>query len=291
MGTQFCARLVPGKRLTGILFFVLEVWLSGVVTGCGSSSGGSSTPVKTTPTVAWATPAPITYGTALSSVQLDATASVPGTFTYSPTAGTIETGGTQTLTATFTPTVTTDYNTATASVSLTVTQATPTITWPTPASTTQGTPLSSTQLDATANVSGSLVYSPSAGTIEPLGVNTLSVIFTPNDTTDYTTATAAVSLTVTSQSGSTPQTTLSFVQQMVNLDNLAEFPAGSSHNTIDSDDPRKLPPTSGTSPTCFYCDVDGGNFFGDMTINGVLRWSRLFGQFSPIFKWKFCFSV
>jgi hypothetical protein len=24
---------------------------------------------------------------------------------------------------------------------------------------------------------------------------------------------------------------------------------------------------------------------------GALRWSRLFGQFSPIFKWKFCFSV
>ena len=23
----------------------------------------------------------------------------------------------------------------------------------------------------------------------------------------------------------------------------------------------------------------------------LLRWSRLFGQFSPIFKWKFCFSV
>lgn len=22
-----------------------------------------------------------------------------------------------------------------------------------------------------------------------------------------------------------------------------------------------------------------------------MRWSRLFGQFSPIFKWKFCFSV
>ena len=50
-----------------------------------------------TPTVTWAAPAAITYGTALSATQLDATASVPGTFTYTPAAGTILGAGTQTL--------------------------------------------------------------------------------------------------------------------------------------------------------------------------------------------------
>ena len=39
--------------------------------------------------ITWANPAGIVYGTALGSAQLDATASVPGTFTYSPAAGTV----------------------------------------------------------------------------------------------------------------------------------------------------------------------------------------------------------
>src|SRR5205823_5918498 len=41
----------------------------------------------TTPTITWATPADIVYGTALSATQLNATASTAGTFTYTPAAG------------------------------------------------------------------------------------------------------------------------------------------------------------------------------------------------------------
>ncbi len=81
---------------------------------------GSVTVNQATPTVTWAAPSAITSGTALSSAQLDATASVPGTLVYSPAAGTVPGVGTQTLTASFTPTDTTDYTTATASVLLTV---------------------------------------------------------------------------------------------------------------------------------------------------------------------------
>ena len=40
-----------------------------------------------TPTITWADPASISYGTALSSAQLDATASVPGTFSLQPGGG------------------------------------------------------------------------------------------------------------------------------------------------------------------------------------------------------------
>ena len=43
--------------------------------------------LKATPVITWATPADITYGTALSATQLNATASVPGTFAYTPAAG------------------------------------------------------------------------------------------------------------------------------------------------------------------------------------------------------------
>jgi hypothetical protein len=148
------------------------------------------------PVISWATPAAITYGTTLSSTQLNATASVPGTFIYNPAAGTTPAGGTNTLSVTFSPTDTTDYTTATANVSLTVNKATPIITWATPAAITYGTTLSSTQLNATASVPGTFIYNPAAGTTPAGGTNTLSVTFSPTDTTDYNTATAAVTLAV-----------------------------------------------------------------------------------------------
>ena len=100
-------------------------------------------------------------------------------------------GNGQDLSATFTPTDTDDYTTATATVSINVVQATPTITWSNPADITYGTPLGGTQLDATANVAGTFVYTPASGTVLNAGNDqTLSVTFTPTDTTDYTTATA-----------------------------------------------------------------------------------------------------
>jgi hypothetical protein len=77
-----------------------------------------------------------------------------------------------------------------------VNQATPKITWAKPAAITYGTPLSSTQLDATASAPGSFVYSPPSGTVLSEGTQTLSVTFTPTDTTDYTTATDSVNFTV-----------------------------------------------------------------------------------------------
>ena len=47
-------------------------------------------------------------------------------------------------------------------------------------------------------IPGTFVYNPPAGTIEPVGTNTLSVTFTPTDSTDYTTSTASVQLVVDS---------------------------------------------------------------------------------------------
>jgi hypothetical protein len=149
-----------------------------------------------TPTITWATPAAITYGIALSATQLNATASVAGTFAYSPAVGTVLTAGSQTLSVTFTPTNTTDYKTATASVALTINKATPTITWSTPAAIVNGTALSATQLDATASVPGTFAYSPASGTVPATGSQILTVTFTPTDTTDYNTASDSITLTV-----------------------------------------------------------------------------------------------
>jgi hypothetical protein len=84
---------------------------------------GSAGKCRISPTnevITWANPAPITYGTALTSNQLDATANVCGTFAYTPTNGTVLNPGTNTLTVVFTPTDTVDYSTMTDSVSLVV---------------------------------------------------------------------------------------------------------------------------------------------------------------------------
>ena len=90
---------------------------------------GAVTVTKATPTVSWATPSAITYGTALSSTQLNATSGgVAGGFVYTPASGTVLGAGSQTLSVTFNPTDTTDYNTASGSVTLTVNKATPTLT-------------------------------------------------------------------------------------------------------------------------------------------------------------------
>ena len=151
---------------------------------------------KAMPTITWKTPAAITYGTALSATQLDATASVGGTFKYSPAAGTILKAGTQTLSVTFTPTETSEYGSATATVSLTVNKAQPAITWAAPAAITYGIALSATQLDATSSVAGAFVYSPVPGTVLNAGSQTLSVTLTPTDTADYISATKATTLTI-----------------------------------------------------------------------------------------------
>jgi hypothetical protein len=167
-------------------------------TGLSGTKLFSVTVVQATPTVTWANPADIVYGTALSASQLDATTGVPGTFTYSPAVGTIlHAGNNQAISVTFTPKDRIDYASASAVVKINVTRAKPTITWTDPADITTGTPLGAGQLDATAPVSGVFTYTPAAGSILNVGANqALAVSFTPADKTDYNTATASARINV-----------------------------------------------------------------------------------------------
>jgi hypothetical protein len=148
------------------------------------------------PSISWTAPDAITYGTALSATQLDANSNVPGTFAYTPAAGTVLRAGAQTLSVTFTPIDTIDYTIATATVTLNVNQATPVISWTPPAAITYGTALSATQLDANSSVPGTFAYTPAAETLLKAGARTLSVTFTPINTTDCAIATATVTLNV-----------------------------------------------------------------------------------------------
>jgi hypothetical protein len=85
--------------------------------------------VKSTPLVTWANPAAITYGTALSVTQLNATSPVAGSFTYSPTNGAVLNVGTNALSAVFTANDTNNYvSPVTNTVSLEVIPAPLTIT-------------------------------------------------------------------------------------------------------------------------------------------------------------------
>ncbi len=84
---------------------------------------------QATPTLTWAAPAAITYGTALGATQLDPSASVPGTFLYAPAVGAVlNAGPNRVLSASFTPTDTIDYQTGTATTTITVMPAPLTIT-------------------------------------------------------------------------------------------------------------------------------------------------------------------
>jgi hypothetical protein len=88
---------------------------------------------KATPTITWSNPAAITYPTALSGTQLNATAqgvgggNLAGNFVYNPASDTVLNAGTHQLNTTFTPTNTTDYTNANANVSLNVNKASQTI--------------------------------------------------------------------------------------------------------------------------------------------------------------------
>jgi probable HAF family extracellular repeat protein len=86
------------------------------------------TVLKGTPSVTWAAPAPIVYGTPLGAAQLNASSAIAGTFVYTPAAGQVLGAGTQALSATFTPDDTASYDPVTTGNSIEVTPAALTVT-------------------------------------------------------------------------------------------------------------------------------------------------------------------
>jgi CSLREA domain-containing protein len=106
-------------------------------------------------------------------------------------------GGSHTVSASYGQTATYSASTSSPALSQGVNKAAPGITW-VPASIQFGYTLTSAQLNATANVAGtSFVYTPPLGTQITNTSQTLSVLFTPSDTTDYNSVSKTVPLTVT----------------------------------------------------------------------------------------------
>ena len=161
--------VLPGGTKVGTTDTVLASY-SGTIDYAAGSSSASITLKQATPVVLWSVPANLTYGQALSSTQLDATASVPGTFTYKPPLGTVlSTGQQENLAVTFAPTDSTDYLTINAATTINVIQATPTF-----------TSLSASQTAGFGQpgitVSGQLT----APTAIPVGTSVVIVISSPN---------------------------------------------------------------------------------------------------------------
>jgi hypothetical protein len=215
---------------------------------------------KATPTITWANPAAITFDTALSGTQLDATASTAGTFVYTPATGTVLSGGSQTLVVAFTPTDATDFSTASASAAIVVSKAAPLVTWTTPAAITFGTPLGTTQLDATANTAGTFVYTPAAGTVLAVGSQPLDVAFTAANPADFSSGSGAVTLIVNPAASATALT----------ASLLQAAPAQSVTFTA------KVTPAGGI-PTGTVNFLDGATLLGSGTLNaGTATFSASF---------------
>ena len=206
--TQLCAESpVPGTFEyypgSGAVLAAGEHKLSVVFTPAdalgysASQTAVSLTVAKATPAITWPTPDPIAYGAALSTTQLNAAATAPGSFAYTPAAGEILEPGVHELSVNFTPADILNYTSARGVVPLTVNEKlSPLITWPAPSAISYGTVLDATQLNATASVPGTFVYTPSAGHVLAPGRYTLSASFTPLDAEKYATAQATVVLEV-----------------------------------------------------------------------------------------------
>lgn len=146
---------------------------------------------------------PLTYPAATYSIG---SGSLPAGVTLDPTTGIVS--GTPTAVGSAAPVVITATNyfpgsttnvvgTASQSYTIPVSKGTPTITWSNPAAITYGTPLSATQLNATASITGgTFAYTPALAAILPAGPNTLSVTFNPTDSTNYNSVTKTVSIVV-----------------------------------------------------------------------------------------------
>jgi len=153
------------------------------------------TVTKATPTVSvWPTAGTITYGAALSTSSLTGgTASVAGAFGWASGAS-VPSAGTPSESVTFTPTNATDYSTVTGTVKVTVNKATLSITWPTASAITYPQTLASSNLTG-GSTTGRFAWT-STTTVPNVGGPAQSVTFTPTNSTDYSTETNTVSITV-----------------------------------------------------------------------------------------------
>jgi hypothetical protein len=163
------------------------------------SANVSVTVSKAAPVVTWNNPVSITYGTALGGTQLNAVASMNGTFSYTPASGTVLGAGNQTLSVVFTPADVVNYNTTNKTVVLGVTKATQTISGVTAAlSKVVGAAPYSLNASVTSNLTLSYVSSNTSvatvagnGTVTVVGAGSAIITVSQTGNANYNAATNA----------------------------------------------------------------------------------------------------
>jgi hypothetical protein len=124
-GANLNASLNLGATFTNVPGGIAHWTFAGGINYFSNSGDVAIVINQATPTIAWSNPAFIISGTALSGTQLNATAtgvagSLPGTFSYTPAAGTVLGVGPHLLGVVFTPVDTLNYTTAAKSVTINV---------------------------------------------------------------------------------------------------------------------------------------------------------------------------
>lgn len=148
---------------------------------------------KATPVITWFNPADIAYGTPLGGTQLSAASPAPGTFAYTPAAGTVlGAGASRTLTAFFTPTDAANYATASASVTINVQKGAAAVTLGGLSAAYDGTQKSATATTTPKGLSVAFTYNGSA--TPPTAAGNYAVVATVNDSNYGGTATGTLAI-------------------------------------------------------------------------------------------------
>jgi uncharacterized protein (TIGR02145 family) len=119
------------RNLIQRISFILLAMVVFATTGCKQTESDPvpTAGMKTDPVITWANPADVVNWTALSQIQLNATANVAGTFIYTPKLGTaLNIGDNQELRVDFTPKDTSKYNSVNITVVINIKPFTETVT-------------------------------------------------------------------------------------------------------------------------------------------------------------------
>ena len=167
-----------------------------------ASATTTITIVRAVPTIQWDAPAPIVYGTPLGNGQLNAGSTIPGTFAYTPAAGTVlHAGQGQPLSVMFTPADAANYTVASASTAVTVLPA-PLVVRAEDAVKRFGAPLPSFTAtmtgfvngDGVGSLAGALAFSTTASALSPIGTYAITPagVSSPNYTVAFVNGTLTV---------------------------------------------------------------------------------------------------
>jgi uncharacterized repeat protein (TIGR03803 family) len=133
---------------------------------------------------------------------------------------------------------------------LLVTAAMPRLTWPSPSTISYGTPLSPLQLNASADVPGTVVFQPPLNTVLPVGAaQTLTATFLPDDAANYVSVSGSVPITVLPAAPAT-QPTFQVLHHFTGAD--------------------------GSNPNSVLTSVGDGSFFGTTSSGGAMNTGVLY---------------